>query len=132
MITLSTAQYAAILSTFLLVIKLYELARDRFRLDAYLTVDGRESDKEVVITNLSSKAIHIKYFELYWASTGWFSKKNHIPIDHDFATKSQIGAYSTKSLAFTEEHNFGLKPGKKLYIRLHIAGQKFKRIKKIY
>lgn len=132
MTTPTTAEYAAILSTFLFFIKIYELVRDRFRLDAYLTIDGPESEKEVVITNLSSKAIHLKSFELFWSSNKWLAKRDFIQLDHDLLTRIQIGAHSTKGIEFSEQHNFGMKRNKNLFIKLNIAGQNFIRIKKIY
>lgn len=130
--TPTTAEYAAILSTFLFIIKIYEMIRDRFRIDAYLSIDGPESDKSLVITNLSSKAIHQKSFQIYWASSKWFKQRDFIPVDHDVWAKTQIGAYTTKELEFSEQKNFGIINGKHLYLKLNIAGQKFFRIKKIY
>ncbi|GAA5089299.1 hypothetical protein GCM10023210_13940 [Chryseobacterium ginsengisoli] len=131
MTTSHTAEYAAILSTFLFLIKIYELVRDRFRIDPYLTIDGRESEKEVVITNLSSKAIHLKSFEMFLTSKRWFAKRDFIQLNHDQLARIQISAYATKGIDFSEQYNFGMKPNKNLYFQLKIAVQVFHCIKKI-
>lgn len=47
------AIYAATLSTILLIIKIYEMWKERFRLEAWLTIDGPDHDKEIKIVNLS-------------------------------------------------------------------------------
>jgi hypothetical protein len=87
------AVYAAILSTILLVVKLYEMWKDRFHIDAYLKIDGPDSEKVLYITNLSKTAIHIKYIKLYWKSASWKRKPNErVEIDHDFGTGINIGA----------------------------------------
>jgi hypothetical protein len=128
------AVYAAVLSTVLLFVKLYEMWKDRFHIDAYLTVDGPDRDKTLYITNLSKTAIHIKYMQLYWKSTSLKRKPYKVVhLDHDFGAGINIGAFETKHISFREADDFGLLGGKqKLFIRLHIAGKRFSKEKRIY
>ncbi|WP_316811346.1 hypothetical protein [Pedobacter heparinus] len=128
------AIYAAVLSTFLLMIKLWEMWRDRFRLEAWLDIYGPMENKDLMIVNLSKTPIHIKNITLFWAkSTLKIRKRNYITFDYDLAINIQIGPHATKSLLFKDENSFPINSNQgDLYACFEIAGRKFSCIKKIY
>jgi hypothetical protein len=128
------AIYAATLSTILLIIKIYEMWKDRFRLEAWLTIDGPDHDKEIKIVNLSKTPIYIKRIELFWSRSGKEGKKSvSVNLGYDVAVDIQVGPYLTKGVHFTEADNFPIKRGcGNLYARFIVAGRKGSFIKKIY
>jgi hypothetical protein len=59
------AWWGAGLSTLLAVVKLFELWRDRFRVDVSYNFTGNESiGNEILIRNLSSRPLILAYWEL--------------------------------------------------------------------
>lgn len=128
------AIYAAVLSTVLLIVKLYEMWKDRFRLEAWLNISDPREGKNLMIINLSKTPIHIKYLELTWAKSKRGCKNGkHIHIEYDFAHDIQIGPYSNNNIEFKEENDFSLKNNNKnLYARFKIAGRSGFCVRKIH
>lgn len=128
--SLYLALWGAILSTLLAVVKLWEMWRERFRLEiGYNFTDNIEIGNAILLRNLSGKPIILSYWELLQSSGNWPRKvlTDIAYPDHD-AGDRRIEPYSTLELSFAEQNYFewsrkALKGGK-LLIRLHIAGRK--------
>lgn len=124
------AWWGAGLSTLLAIVKLWELWRDRFRLDVGYNFAGNVEDgNTILIRNLSGKPIILPFWEVLYVSGYWPRRKFETVAyqDHDLGDR-RIEPHSTLKLHFTEQNYFswGRKAlkGRKIFIRLHIAGRK--------
>jgi hypothetical protein len=124
------AWWGAGLSTLLATVKLWELWSDRFRLEVGYNFAGSvEVGNTILRRNLSGKPIILSFWEVLYVS-GWCSRRKFESVaysDHDSGDQ-RIESYSTLELHFAEQDNFSwghkaLK-GRKIFIRLHIAGRK--------
>jgi hypothetical protein len=124
------AWWGACLSSLLAVVKLFELWRDRFRVDVDYYFTGDESiGNKILIRNLSGRPIILTHWELIYCSGSWPRRK------FDFLEKADIDAgdrklepYATHTICFFDENYFSWDHkalnGRRIFIRLHIAGRK--------
>ncbi|WP_154662573.1 hypothetical protein [Solimonas flava] len=123
------AWWGAGLSTLLATVKLYELWRDRFRLDVtykFTSDVGRGND--VLIRNLSGRPVILEHWELFYREGRWPRHKEEdiAYAEHDSNDK-RIDAYNTHTLHFSDENYFSwghsALNGRRIFIRLHLAGR---------
>ena len=124
------AWWGAVLSTLLAVVKLYELWRERFRVDVSYNFTGNASiGNEVLIRNLTQYPLILEHWELLYC-TGRWPRRNFT-----FLASAELGAgdcrvepYATHTLHFMQQHYFDWShdalSGRKIFIRLHIAARK--------
>lgn len=82
------AYWGAGLSTLLALVKLWELWRDRFRIDVSYNFSGEPSNgNKIILRNLSNKPIILEYWEVLYCSGRWPRKKfqeiiypDHVPV----------------------------------------------------
>lgn len=124
------AWWGASLSTLLAFVKLWELWRDRFRLEiGYHFVGNEEIGNSILIRNLAARPIILSFWEVLYSAGHWPRRtfEGVAYTDHD-SGDLRIEPHSTLELHFAEQNYFSwghnaLK-GRKIYIRLHIAGRK--------
>ncbi|RUL74079.1 hypothetical protein [Dyella choica] len=126
----ATAWWGALLSTVLALVKGWELWRDRFRIEIDSVFTGAINiGNKIRIRNLSPNPIMISYWEVFYRAGIWpFLKKTFIcdmNFDNDGTT---IPSHSVYTLTFADEDYFSTsfdnQEGRKIFIRLHIAGGK--------
>jgi hypothetical protein len=130
--TLSVAlgAWGALLSTLLAGIKLWEIWRDRHRIEIGHNFTSDESiGNSISIRNLSGRAFILSYWELLYGAGCWpFRKFNELRSQDFDVGDTKVEAYSTYTLSFCDEDHFGSSPkalkGRKVYIRMHVAGRK--------
>lgn len=123
------AWWGAVLSTILAAVKIWELWRDRFRLEICGTfTSSPHIGNKVRIRNLSPTPLILTHWEVFYSSGIWPFRKE-LPIcskDYD-VSDSTIAPASTYSLIFDDGSYFSTDPerlkGRSVYIRLHIAGR---------
>lgn len=131
------AWWGAGLSTLLALVKLWELWRDRFRLDiGYNMTSSPDIGNEIHIRNLSGTPIILAYWELFYRSHSWPLKKDTpIASPGPEACDLRIEPHSSKTFSFREMDHFdcGWKAmkGKRIYMRLYIAGRRSV-VKRVY
>ena len=124
------AWWGAGLSTLLAVVKLWELWRDRFRLDIGCKMTGSpDIGNEIHIRNLSGKPIILSYWELFYRPHSWPLKNDtSIASPGPDACDLKIEPHSSKTFIFREMEHFdwGWKAmkGRRIYMRLYIAGRR--------
>jgi hypothetical protein len=124
------AWWGAILSTVLGSVKLWELWRDRFRLDLSYNFTGSEDvGNDILIRNLTGRPLILTYWEVMYGSGQWLRRKYETVAypDHDDGD-TRIDPHSTLTLNFSGEQHFAwgtkMLRGRSVYIRLHIAGRR--------
>jgi hypothetical protein len=124
------AWWGADLSTLLAIIKLFELWRDRFRVEVSHNFTGSESiGNEVLIRNLSNRPLILTYWELLYCSGHW-PRRTFEPLESaEFDSGDRrLEPYATHPLHFADANYFswGHKAlnGRRIFILLHIAGRK--------
>lgn len=124
------AWWGAGLSTLLAIVKFFELWRDRFQVEVSYNFTGSTSiGNEVLIRNLSDRPLILTYWELLYCSDHMLKRKfeSFESAEYD-AGDSRLNAHSTLTLHFAEANYFavGTKAlnGRRIYIRLHIAGRR--------
>ena len=123
------ALWGAILSTILAIVKLWEIWRDRRRIEvSYSFIGIPEVGNDIIIRNLSNTPFIMTYWELQFCSKKWLTwipYRTEEPCE--FATDVCIQGHSSYKLNFSGQDYFdwGHKAlgGKRLYLRLHIAGK---------
>lgn len=131
------AWWGAGLSTLLALIKLFELWRDRFRIEVgYGFTDDPAMGNDILIRNLSGKPIILAYWELFYRPNIWPLEKDcHIKSPEDSAHDIRIEPNSSTTLKFKEMDHFAwgwkVMRGRRIYIRLHVAGRRAF-IKRVY
>lgn len=124
------AWWGAGLSTLLALLKLWELWRDRFRIDVgHNFTSAAEIGNDIHIRNLSGNPIILCYWELFYRSYWWpFVRDSVIESPDSDAHDIKIEAHSSRTLNFSGMHHFdtGWKSMKRrrICIRLHIAGRR--------
>jgi hypothetical protein len=118
------------LSTLLALVKLYELWRDRFRVEVTYNFAGDEEVGNVVlIQNLSDKPFILAHWELFYASR-CFHRWRMEPIGRcEFDEVGQrIAPFATVKLRFSGADYFSWDANtlrnRKVYVRLHLAGRR--------
>lgn len=131
------AWWGAGLSTLLAVAKLWELWRDRFRFDVgYNFTSDPETGNEVFARNLSAKPIILSYWELLHDEGNWpFRRLTEFESPGRDVSDTRIESHSSKTFTFAEGNHFGwghrTLQGKKIYMRLYVAGRR-PVLKKVY
>jgi len=124
------AWWGAGLSTVLAVIKGLEIWRDRFQLEVdHNFISDESMGNTILIRNLSSRPFILTYWELLYCSGRWPRRKFEALSSREHDERDcKIEPHTTHELYFADEHYFdwGYKSlkGRKIYIRLHIAGRK--------
>ena len=123
------AWWGAGLSTLLAIIKLWELWRDRFRLQVGYNFRGNEDlGNEVIIRNLSTRPVVLTYWELLYC-TGRFPCRTFEAFRDPGADAEdiQIAPHTSYALTFSEQNHFdwGVSAlnDRAIYVRLHLAGR---------
>lgn len=124
------AWWGAILSTLLALMKLWEFWRDRFRIevDRTLTTDPEIGNK-IFVRNLAGHPVILSYWELISCEGRWsFQRHSTLSSPEADARDSRIETHSSFTLTFAEQDHFdwGSKAlkGRRIYIRLYIAGRR--------
>lgn len=125
------AWWGAGLSTLLAIVKLFELWRDRFRVEISYNFTGSESiGNEVLIRNLSNRPLILTHWELLYCSSHWLGRRGFEPLaSADFdSCDHRLEPYGTHILHFSDQNYFSwghktLK-GRRIFIRLHFAGRR--------
>lgn len=124
------AWWGAGLSTVLALVKLWEVWRDRFRIDiSYCFIGDPEQGNEVRIRNLSNRPFILAHWELLYCTGRWPRRKFTDLSSAEFdAADRTVLPQSTHTLNFSEANYFdwGWKSlgGRRIFIRLHIAGRR--------
>jgi hypothetical protein len=124
------AWWGAGLSTLLAVVKLWEIWRDRFQIDLGCNLTGDpEIGNEIFIRNLTGRPAILCYWELLYCSGSWPCRKySGISSPGPDAYDLRVDAHSSTTLGFSETDYFEWSEkalnGRKIYIRLHFAGQR--------
>ena len=124
------AWWGAVLSTLLALAKLFELWRERFRIDVGYGFTGDDHQgNDIHIRNLSSKPITLGYWELFYRPHLWPLKKDSYIASPEADTYDlKIEPHSSKTLNFSGPDHFSWSwkamKGRRIYIRLHIAGRR--------
>ena len=124
------ALWGAGLSTTLAFIKIWEVWSSRRRIEvSYGFVGIPEVGNDIIIRNLSDKPMIVTYWELLFCerkSLKWIPYKNENPEED--TQDLCIAAHSSETLHFRDQYYFewGHKAlgGKRLYLKLHIAGRR--------
>lgn len=130
------AWWGAGLSSLLALVKLWELWSNRFRVDiGHNFTSNPEIGNEILIRNLSSNPIILEYWELHYCSRWWpFRKLEEFESPGPDTSDIQIQPHSSKTLSFLEQYHFSWSAktlkGRKIYIKLYIAGRRpfFKKV----
>lgn len=124
------AWWGAGLSTLLALVKLFELWRDRFRIDVSYNFTGNESiGNEVLIRNLSSRPLILTHWELLYCTGCWPRRRFESFESAEFdAGDRKLEPYATHTLHFADANYFSwghkVLKGRRIFIQLHIAGRK--------
>ena len=114
----------------LALVKLYELWRDRFRVDISYNFTGSESvGNEILIRNLSGRPIILAHWELLHCAGRWPSRRFERFESAEFDDGDRrIEPHTTHVLRFADENYFSWSHtalnGRSIYIRLHVAGRR--------
>jgi hypothetical protein len=129
-VTSLIAWWGAGLSTLLALIKLWEVWRDRFRVDVSYNFAGLpQIGNKVLIRNLGSRSFILTDWDLLYCSGRWpfrrFTNLAHAAFDD---SDRRVEPYSTYTLTFADDNHFdwgvdALK-GRSIHIRLGIAGRR--------
>ena len=123
------AVWGAGLSTILAVVKLWEVWSNRFRMNvSHVFTSCPHEGNTVMIRNLSGRPVILEYWELFYGSGIWpFTKTQDIASPGPDAKDRRIESHSSDALIFAGPDHFSWGPdvlkGRKIYIRLHIAGR---------
>jgi hypothetical protein len=120
--------WGAVLSTVLAVMKIYEIWRDRARIDASLMISDVDHGNDIRIRNLSGKPIIIEYWEIFAASDAK-GKRNYevIQVD-DFSGDLSIAPYTSVNWNFCDANHFNTTDkylkGRSIYLKICVVGRK--------
>jgi hypothetical protein len=130
-LSLMIAGWGALLSTALAAIKIWELWRDRHRIDiGYSFCSDEEHGNTITIRNVSGRPLILCYWELqvrhgYWPCWRYNTFRTPEP---DEVNDYRLEPYSSHPLVFTESEHFDYETvapsGGPLYLRLHFAGRR--------
>lgn len=124
------AWWGACLSTLLAIVKLWELWRDRFRIDiGHSFTSEPELGNEIFVRNLSANPIILEYWALHHVSGFWpFRKFSEFESPGPDACDIRIEPHSSQSFTFNGQYHFGWSEkslqGRKIYMRLYIVGRR--------
>jgi hypothetical protein len=124
------ACWGAGLPTLLAVVKFWELWNNRFRIEvSYNFASNPDIGNTILIRNLTGVPIILSFFEILYGSGYWpYQKFEDIVYPENAVRDHKIESHSTLELLFTRENHFSWNnnalKGRKIYVRLHIAGRK--------
>ena len=124
------AVWGAVLSTILAVAKLWEMWRDRFRIEVgYNFTSAPDIGNQIFVRNLAAHPVIVCYWELSWVSGRWpFRKFEYIASPEEDARDIRLGPQSSFELNFRDQNHFdtGLAATKcrRLCLRIHMAGRR--------
>ena len=124
------AWWGACLSTLLAGVKLWEMWRDRFRVDIGCNFTGNpDIGNEIIVRNLTGYPIIVSYWEVLWISGYWpFRAQSTLTATEEHASDARIDAHSSLTLTFSGQDHFdwGVKAlnGRTIYLRLYVAGRR--------
>ncbi|MDR3401746.1 MAG: hypothetical protein P4L99_04530 [Chthoniobacter sp.] len=124
------AWWGASLSTLLALIKLWEIWRQRFRVEiSYNFTSETDIGNKVLIRNLTGSPIILTHWELLYSSGYWpFRRFEPLESSEHDSGDCRIDAHATRVLSFSEANYFDTGPtslkGRAIVIRLHIAGRR--------
>ncbi|CAN7286075.1 hypothetical protein LJR251_001372 [Rhizobium rhizogenes] len=117
------------IATALAVIKVWELWRDRFRINVSASFAGDERiGNTIYVRNLSPHAVILTHWQVYYARRFWPFAKKQVVKEREFdAGDTIIEKTSTYSIQFSEQNYFSSSHkwlnGRSIYIKLHFAGR---------
>lgn len=124
------AWWGAGLSTLLAIVKLFELWRDRFRIDVSHNFTGDEIiGNEILIRNLSSRSLILTHWELLYCSGRWPRRhlESFASAEYDSGDR-RLEPHATHTLHFAGENYFSWEHnqlnGRRIFIRIHVAGRR--------
>jgi hypothetical protein len=135
--TAPVAWWGAALATVLALIKVWELWRDRFRLDVSYNFSGLSSiGNKVLIRNIGSRPLILTHWDLLYGSRRWpFRRFEHLASADFEEGDTTIEAGDTHTLHFDEQDHFdwgaSALRGRSIYIRLFVAGRR-PRIRRVF
>lgn len=118
--------WGAVLSSILGLIKIKEAWSSRFKIEiSSMLRSDPEYGNDIVIQNLSGKAVLLNYMELFYKKDGLLPFKKEIELwsPEDELLSSKIDSQSSKSFHFSRGDHFTTQ-GKTIYVRLYFAGNK--------
>lgn len=124
------AVWGAVLSTILAVAKLWEMWRDRFRLEVgYNFTSSADIGNQIFVRNLAAQPVIVCYWELLWVSGHWPVRKySYVSSPEEDAHDFRIEPHSSMTLNFREQNHFdsGLAAtnDRRLCLRVHLAGRR--------
>lgn len=137
-VTIGLALWGAVLSTALGFLKVWEFWHDRFRIEVVRDFSSdEERGNKITIRNLNSYPVILGYWELLWVSGHWpFRNEAEISAPElDDLADTRIEAHSPLTLTFSGMDHFDwdakARQGRRMYIRLHLAGRR-PLMKKVY
>ncbi|HEY9017574.1 hypothetical protein [Thiomicrospira sp.] len=120
------ALWGAVLSSMLAGIKIYEFWGNRFRVNtrSNFTSDHNEGN-QISIRNLNKEPIILEHWELYYKKGYWpFAKLSEIASPGPESCDTQIKSHNSLTLYFTDGDHFSWRSGRKIVIKLWIAGRR--------
>ncbi len=127
---IAPAWWGAVLSTMLAIIKVWELWRDRFKIEVGSSfATAAHIGNEVRIRNLSPKPQILTHWEIFYRSGIPLLRTEKSICCRDFDTDdSCIAPSSTQKLTFSGESYFSTTAeklkGRSIYIRVYVAGRR--------
>ena len=129
-ISLLIALWGAALSTVLAVVKLWEIRRDRFRVDVGYNFSGAPNGaNEVIVRNLGTRPFILGYWELLWLPHRWAPKHKARSISpEEDANDVRIEPGGSYTLTCRGPNHFDWHTdalrGRTIYLRLHVVGRR--------
>lgn len=129
-VSLLIALWGAALSTVLATVKLWEIRRDRFRIDVGYNFSGApDGANKVIVRNLGTRPFILGYWELLWLPHRWAPKHNARSISpEEDADDIRIEPGASHTLTFAGRDHFGWGKealrGQTIYLRLHVVGRR--------
>tara|TARA_R110000851_G_C13083120_1_gene565998 strand:- start:1265 stop:1684 length:420 start_codon:yes stop_codon:yes gene_type:complete len=118
--------WGAVLSSILGLIKIKEAWSNRFKIEI-ISMFRSDPDygNDIVIQNLSGKAVLLNYMELFYKKDGFLPFKKEIELwsPEDELLNSKIESQSNKPFTFALGDHFTTE-SKTIYVRLYFAGNK--------
>ena len=129
-ISLLVALWGAVLSTILAVTKLWEIRRDRFRVDVgnnFSSAPGGAN--KVIVRNLGSRPFILCYWELLWLPHRWVSEhgvRSISPGEDAIDVRIEPGASHTLRFSGPDHFDWGRNAlrGRTIYLRLYVVGRR--------
>ncbi len=124
------ALWGAVLSTILALVKIWEIWSSRRRIEvSYNFIGLPEEGNDIIIRNISDKPFIITYWELLFCERKYFRWVPYRTEEPgEFAHDVSVQGHSTHILNFSgaDYFDWGYKAmaGKRIYLKLHIAGNK--------